>query len=146
MGFLNDFVKGMKDSRLERLCAELGWGVDERIDDKTFGLHFNGDRLTPKRVVYVIDGDGMASFLCKCRAQFSSRTLPDDLLPAMLVRNVDVTVGAWQASVDSGGVSLLLRYNALTAGMDAATFQRICTMMLREVAEVEAGLSGKGLL
>ena len=34
-------------SRLDQLCRENGWSIDERHRN-AIGLHFNGDRITPQ--------------------------------------------------------------------------------------------------
>ena len=151
MGLFTNFARGFGgvtgNGQLDQLCREIGWGIDERNGDG-IALYFKGDRVSSRRTVIVIhpNGDQLMSFICKCRAVFSDRTLPDELLPAILIRNDDLTIGGWVAKLDGGTISLSLRYTALSAGVDAASFSRICSLLIEEVAEVEANLHRNGLL
>ena len=151
MGLLAEFARGVANATgnglLARLCRENGWNIDERHGD-AIALYFKGDRVSPRRTVYVTYPEGKAAmvFTCPCRAEFSARSLPDDLLGAMLLHNDDVTLGGWAAKVDDGSMNLCLQYTGMTAGMNAANFKAICTLMVKEVADVEANLHRKGLM
>lgn len=131
---------------LDRLCRENGWGIDEREGD-VIALYFNGDRTTPRRTVLIhhAAGENFMVFNCPSRAAFS-HTVPDGLMAAMLMRNHSVGIGGWTATVNGGTVTLKLEYTALANAVDAANFKLICSMLVKEVAEIEASLQGKGLL
>lgn len=132
---------------VDRVCRRLDWEIDER-HDCIYGLYFNGDHLVKRRTVHVAynEGDAVMSFFCDSVARFTGDALPDSLLPSLLLRNWEVTIGAWHAKVEDGEVRLGLRYTALSQGVDATTFHMICEGMVKQVAEVEHLLHGKGLL
>lgn len=151
MSRFREFARGVAratgNSRLDRLCRENGWNIDERRG-KAIILHFNGDQITPQRSIIAVydDGDPAMTISGICRAEFRAHNTPDDLLGALLVRNSGVAFGAWTASVDDGEVTLTLQYRALASAVDAALFRVICTLIIKEVAEVEAHLHRRGLL
>jgi hypothetical protein len=141
------YIRPTPPRLLDRLCRENGLEIALR-DDQTIALIFKGDHITQQRTVSVShsEGDVIMCFQCPCRAAFTNRNLPEDLLPVMLARNADVPMGAWVAQIANGTIKLSLQYTALTGGMDAKAFQLVCTLMLKEVAEIELSLSRKGLL
>jgi hypothetical protein len=146
VGFLDTLSRiGSSTGRPDRICEELGWPIDYR-QGNIIGLYFHGDRITPKRLVMVaFDPEvEIITFSCTCQGEF--RRLPDDLLPALMMRNAEVTFGGWVAGLDAGSISLKVHYTALAAGVDAQSFKMICSMMVKEVAEVEGALRGKGLI
>jgi hypothetical protein len=135
------------NSRLDQLCRENGWSIDERHGN-AIGLHFNGDRITPQRTVYVLSGrcDTIMQFSCRSRAVFSGHDLPDELMAAMMVHNKNVSLGGWYADLEENTLTLVLEYMALGAGVNATSFKGICSSMIEEVAQIEANLQRKGLL
>lgn len=147
MGFWDTIASVTGNGRLDRICRELGWTIDERQGDG-IALYFNGDRITPRRTVVVIypEGEQIMFFACNCRGEFLGHNTSDELLGALLVHNDKVTIGGWAARIDGRTLTLSLQYTALAAGVDAASFKMICACMVKEVAEVEAHLQAKGLL
>jgi hypothetical protein len=147
MGFWDTLATVTGNSLLDRLCRESGWSIDER-SGKGIGLHFKGDHVTPQRTVYVFyeEGKPIMGFNCFCRAEYSDQNLPSDLMAALLVRNKSVTAGAWQANIDDGTLRFSLQHLTLAAGVNAHLFRTFCTLMVEEVAQVEAIMRRKGML
>lgn len=130
-------------------CRELNWCIDTE-DGNAFGLDFNGDQVTSVRMVGVVTHEGhendLISFLCRSRAEFSSHSLPDGLLPALLFRNAE-SFGSWYATTDGNDkVRFTCEFTAPSAGIDAAFFQTVCLRLSEEVGNVERELHRKGLL
>ena len=148
---INRFISGTytdrRGSLLDQFCGDLNWNIDER-HGKGIALYFKGDAISPRRTMIVIHGQGdkLVMFNCYSSATFTNRTLPDKLMPAILLRNDDVPIGGWVASIDDGEVNFCLRHTALAAGMEAADFKMIVSMMIEEVRSLEAGFRSKGLM
>jgi hypothetical protein len=134
-------------SKLERLCQENGYSIFSRHGN-SIALEFKGDAVSPHRHVIVRhpEGDPLMAFTAICRAKFTKRTLPNGMLAGLIEHNDELPLGGWAIEDDDGTISLKLKYTALAAGVDAEYFGRICTMMLMEVATIEAEMQERGVL
>jgi len=132
--------------RIERLCRQLGWSVDERLGN-TILLHFN-DPLGTIRKVYIDDGDeGLVSFTVYSFAIMPAQEVPEQVIGYLLRQNSDVSIGAWQVRIDDEGDALCrVAYRALGAGLKADSFKFICESMIGEAAAFDKRMHAAGLL
>jgi hypothetical protein len=161
MSFMRDFFGGFVDGivsgaanhvingrsgdygRIEQLCAELGWSVDER-DGNAIKLHFRSGK------VRISNGNKtLVGFSTHSNAVLPVDRVPADLLAYLLHRNLDdCGMGMWGISVDDDDddVTFHLYYVALGNGLDAEIFKYICESLIKEVADFDAKLRKGGLL
>jgi hypothetical protein len=116
--------------RIERLCRELGWPVDER-EGNVIRLHFNASDGETRKVR--ISG---------------GESVPADLLAYLLRRNLDDGgLGMWGIMVnDDDDVTFLNYYMALGDGLDAEALKYICESLTSEAADFDDKLRQAGLL
>jgi hypothetical protein len=155
-GFFEGFVEGsssalrMHQSRLgtervERLCNESGWHINERSGNSIV-LYFE-DSIVRTRRVRVGAGDRYVGFICGSAAAMPSRKVPYEVLGYLLSRNSQLPAGAWQvAAIDGGKVSFYMTCDVLLKGLDADEFQLICASMAREVHDFDAKMKEAGIL
>ncbi len=155
-GFTSGFVEGaanymasseraVERGRIERLCAELGWDVDE-CDGKSIRLHFK-DPLFGIRKVCINDGDGPVVILAAYSyAIVAASAVPKNLPPSLLMRNAELALGAWEAFVDDDKVFFRVAYCALGNGLDARTFKFICEKLSAEAGAIDQKMQAAGLL
>jgi hypothetical protein len=151
---ISDFAEGFVDSyrsvgRIERLCRELGWSVDEREGNK-IRLHFNiaGGGI---RKISIVNGDEcLITFLAHSSAVFAADDISPKLLAYMLCRNLEGgEIGAWGINIDRNTRSLCsfhVIYRALGDGLNAAALQYICKSLCEETGDFEDKLRQAGLL
>jgi hypothetical protein len=132
--------------RIDRLCQEIGWGVDERTSDGV-ALYFN-DPLVRIRKVMATEGDRLVLFQTFSAAVIPAARLPVQVLGYLLSRNTELATCAWQASVNdnNGNLAFALAYCALVEGLDAYAFKNICEVMVKEAYEFDAKMKAAGLL
>lgn len=158
MGFFVELANGIADGfrasvtddcergRIERLCRELGWSVDER-DARKISLHFK-DPLAGIRKLFISHGDEPLVLI----AVYSYAILPAEKVPPevngyLLSRSAEMPLGAWQASCDSDGdVLFSLRYVAAGRGLTAPLFKFICEALVREAGAFDERMGRAGLL
>ena len=134
-------------ARIERLCREVGWSVDEREDNGVV-LHFT-DPVVRIRKLTVSGGDtGKVALFSVCSAVvLPGRQVPPDVLPHLLVRNTEMVIGGWQAIVmGDGTVGFGVRYFALAAGLDASMFKHLSETLVREVGAFDGKMKAAGLV
>ncbi len=68
------------------------------------------------------------------------------MLKGLLEHNDELPLGGWAIEEEDGAISFKLKYTALAAGVDAEYFGRLCTMMLIDVASIEAEMQERGVL
>ena len=132
--------------RIERLCQEVGWGIDERNSDGVV-LYFN-DPVIRIRKVMVTEGTKVMLISTFSGAVVAASRVPVEVMGYLLTRNTQMAAGAWQASVmdNDGNVKFALAYCALVAGLDATAFKVICEAMVKEVHEFDVKMKVAGLL
>lgn len=133
-------------NRIERLCSELGWSVDER-NGKNILLHFN-DPVVGVRKVRIVDGDDdVVLFTSMSRASIPANQLPPDALAYLLCRNIASScIGMWGMLIEDHIVSFHVMYSALGDGLDAPTLKYICQSLASEAADLDDKLRAEGLL
>jgi hypothetical protein len=133
--------------RIDRLCRELRWSVDER-EGNMIRLHFNGpDGATRK--VRIQNGDGTCvTFSAYSEAVVPMKKVSNGVLAYLLRRNLDGSgIGMWGIYVDDDDdVVFVLLYPALGDGLDAAALQQTCNSLLAEVADFDEKMEAAGLL
>jgi hypothetical protein len=170
MNFMRDFFSGVVDGlvngaanqmrsapgggrasdrgRIERLCRELGWSVDER-DGNAILLHFRAPDGEMRKVRISGGDNSMVGFITHSHAVLSADRVPPDLLGYLLRRNLeDSGMGTWSITVDDddNDVTFHLFYTALGAGLDAQTFEYICESLSSEASHLDDKLRRAGLL
>src|SRR5690348_3411666 len=118
--------------RIQRLCAEKQWNVDEQNGDN-FTLYFK-DKIASKRNLYIHGGDeALIRFYAYSFMIGPADEAPDELPAFLLKRNSELSIGKWEAVVDDEGDLLLrLSYSALGDGMTADVLQLIASSLLGE--------------
>ncbi len=142
----NLLPQGQALGRVEGLCQELGWAVDERNSDG-IALYFH-DSAGGIRKVMVTEGAKVLLISTFSRAVVPSSRVPIQVLGYLLARNTEMAAGAWQASATEhgGSVKFALAYCALSDGLNAAAFKVICEAMVREAHEFDVKMKAAGLL
>jgi hypothetical protein len=155
--FVNGFVAGAMDNMrassspngvaaIEQFCRELCWSVDERVGDRGIVLHFR-DPLMNIRKVLVTCGESIASILTFSAATLLPSQVPQEVLGYLLIRNNELTTGAWRVSAsDDGNASFALAYCALIGGLNADTFKYICETQVKEAHAFDTNMKSAGLL
>jgi hypothetical protein len=133
--------------RIDRLCRELGWTVDER-DGRTVRLHFSG-RNGGTRKVSVVDGDEtIVTFVSHSDAVIPAARVAPDVMAYLLRRNLNESgIGNWAMHVDDEDkVMFALIYQPLGGGIDAQAFKYICESLVNEVADFDGKMRSARLL
>jgi len=138
----NDKERG----RIERLCRQLGWAVDERLGN-TVVLHFN-DALGTIRKAYIDAGDeALVSVTVYGLAFMPAREVPEEIIGYLLRQNSEVAIGAWQVMIDKDEDAVFrVVYRALGAGLTGESFKYICESMIGEAAAFDKRMHAAGLL
>ncbi len=134
--------------RVEACCAQLGWGIDERVGTTGLVLHFKDPVVNIRQILVTVgDGGQLGIVSAFSTADLAPRRLPADLGWHLLVRNAEAHFGAWQLREnDSGNASFACAYTVLVGGLDAPTFKFICESLCKEVHALDAKLQQAGLL
>lgn len=131
--------------RVDQLCNELGWAVNERQADGVL-LHFK-DATVGVRKAVITCGEKVMTFRVWSAASLLPRLVSGEIMAHLLVRNAELTVGSWHAFKDErGNVGFGLVFNHLINGMTAEMFQHICQTMISAGGDLDAKLSALGLL
>jgi hypothetical protein len=132
--------------RFERLCAEAGWGVDQREGD-TISLYFK-EPLTGRRIVNIGNCDGaLPFFYVGSYVSMPSKEVPEEVLGHLLIRNHSIALGGWRAQItDEGKAMFALVYTALGDGLTVNLFKHICEKMAGEVNDFDSKMHKAGLL
>jgi hypothetical protein len=132
--------------RIERLCQELGWSIDER-NSEGVALYFN-DSVIGVRKVLVTEGAKLMLISTFSGAVVPGARVPIEVMGYLLTRNTQLAAAAWQASImdNCGDVKFALAYCALVEGIDTAAFKVICEAMVREAHEFDVKMRAAGLL
>lgn len=146
-GLVEGFVRGVNGhGRIERLCSELGWGIDERNGDK-ITLDFNCP-VVGTRPIFIRGGDEpLVLFAAYSLTIFDSRSVPDMAMSFALWQSGESPMGKWQISLsDDNQAFFILTYNALGAGLDAAALKYICSKMGKTASDFDAKMKREGHL
>jgi len=132
--------------RIDRLCRQLGWSVNER-DGKNTELHFT-DALGKTRLVFIFgDDEPLVTFAVYSFAILPLSKVPEQVLGHLLRQNSELLQPAWQVGVNENDELLFsLRYCALGEGLTAATLKYLCETMLTEVVTFDIKMHKAGLL
>lgn len=130
--------------RIERLCSELGWSIDEQKGDN-FGLAFSGSG--GKRMVYIGKGSSaLPLFVVNSHASFSMKNVPDEPVYFALSGNSKSTFGKWEPREDDDEMRFILAYTALGDGLTPELFKEICLDMVRHANIFDQHMQERGLL
>jgi hypothetical protein len=132
--------------RIERLCQELGWSIDERNGEGVV-LYFNDPAIGVRKVL-VTEGAKVMLISTFSAAVIPASRVPIEVIGYLLTRNTQLAAAAWQAAImDNGGnVKFALAYCALVEGLDTAAFKVICETMVNEAHEFDVKMRAAGLL
>ena len=133
--------------RIDRLCRELGWALDER-DGDTIRLHFN-DPVAGVRKVFISSGDSsLVRFSVFSYAILPEAKVPQEVFGYLLLRNREVPFGGWQMIPpdDDDEVLFNLKYVAIGGGLTAAAFNAVCDSMVTEAIEFDDKMRSAGFL
>ena len=149
MNFLTELIKGFleKDGfgRIERLCGEIGWAIDERGEDRIF-LHFK-DPFAGIRKVFIAAGDELVLFAVYSFAVLPAERVPHEVNGYLVLRNGQMKVGAWQAKEDDDGdVLFCVQFTTSLAGLSAGMFKLACESMICEAQAFDERMIRAGLL
>src|SRR5438046_564567 len=93
--------------RIEGLCRQLHWAVDERQEDQIL-LHFNHPQLGTRKVV-IFHGDAdLVTFAVFSGAYLPARSVPTEVLGHLPTRNKAVSIGGWHVSVGDNGTAFFI--------------------------------------
>lgn len=145
-GLCGNGAQQQESGRIERLCAQLGWAIDER-DRQKIVLHFK-DPLVGIRKVYISHGnEPLVLFAVYSMAILPADSVPPEISSHLLMQSAELAVGGWQASVtDEGEVLFCIRYVASGVGLTPPLFKFICEKMIRGAGEFDAKMQQAGLL
>lgn len=133
--------------RIERLCYELGWPVDEQ-EGNVIRLHFNGSDGEVRKVRISGGDKSLVGFSAHSDAVLSADPIPPDILGYLLRRNLDDSgMGMWGIMVDDDDdVTFLIYYMALGDGLNAEALKYICESLSSEASDFDDKLRRAGLL
>jgi hypothetical protein len=144
MSIVTKLVSSLVGSRPYRLCKSAGLTIEESDGDSAV-VSFEGDRITPRRLMYVGDiNPDLILFNATVRGTIPADRLPAHFLLDLLGRRK--WAGTWTARTTGGEVRLTFQYHALSKGVDADMCMVICRTMIREVGEIENQMAAQGLL
>lgn len=132
--------------RIDRLCRELNWSVDER-SGSVIHLHFNSP--VGVRKVRITSGDeALVTFSAYSLVVMAPENIPTEVLGYLLRRNLDdCGIGMWGLYVDDEErVTFHIMYDALGDGLDPPTLKFICESLLAEVTDFESKMRQAKLL
>jgi len=132
--------------RIERLCRQLGWTVDEWFGN-TIVLHFK-DPLGTIRKVFIDAGDeALVSMAVYSFASLPQREVPQEIIGYLLQQNSWVAIGAWQVMINNDEDAVFrVVYRALEGGLTGESFKYICESMVGEAAAFDKKMQAAGLL
>lgn len=142
MGFFNRLVGGNDGARqIEQWCAELGWGIDDRVDSTGFVLDFKGPFGIRKLLISVSDSGRMASFSALGPTGLHVRQLSGKLMAYLLCQNREM-LGAWQMKIkDEGTITLSVASALILSGMTTSEFKNICSALVTEANDLDTKLN-----
>lgn len=156
MGFFSNLFSGVVSAatrnagvvHIEDLCAQLNWGIDERVGDSGIMLHFK-DPVFGIRPVLIAVGTqgGLCMISSRSNAKIPAARIPGQLACYLLTENGKTGLFAWSLSANDDGtgtfvLSCMTPVPALTPQM----FQHLCTSMAAAAADFDAKLRQAGLL
>ena len=132
--------------RIQRLCAELEWLVDEEDGDK-ITLYFKS-KIAQKRNLFIRGGDeALVRFYAFSYLILPVNEVPEQFPAFVLKRNAELRIGKWEAMVDNeDDLILSLEYWALGDGLTADALQLIASSLMSEADEFDAKMRKAGLL
>ena len=146
-GFVDGYnrARAQAGGHVERLCAELGWPIDEHKGNRR-KLDFH-DSVRGKRPVYVFDKeDGTLRLLTFCDTFFDPRDVPPEVFAYQAARNQSLRFGKWFTGDEGGEIFFGLEYSAFAEGVSAQAFKTICEQMVAEAATFDERMKKAGLL
>lgn len=132
--------------RIDRLCAEIGWSIDER-DANKLTLNFR-DPLVITRPVHIASGDDAIVFFGACSLTLVHVSqVPAEVFVYLLMRNNELPIGKWQLDFDDErNTYFSVVYSALGEGLTPAALKLICEGLVREASEFDVKMHRAGLL
>jgi len=161
MGLFKDLVEGFasgfataaragsprvagRPGAIEACCAQLGWGIDERVGSTGIILHFNDPIVNIRKVLITVGESGhIAVFSTFSPAQF--RQVPPEVMSYLLQRNSQI-FQAWQMTAnDNGTQSFAIAQGVFLQGMTAPIFKASCEMLVKEASDFDSKLRQAGV-
>ncbi len=132
--------------RVERLCRENGWSVDERDGDDCC-LYFNSSFADVRRVRIARGDQALVIISVMSFALLPAQNVPPEVLGYMLERNAEIVLGGWRMVVtDEGQLAFMVTYVAMGLGLNAGLFKHICETLNHEAHEFDVKMQRAGLL
>ncbi len=150
MSILNRFVNAVADGLnignqgvrlIEQWCAELGWGIDDRLDSTGLLLDFKSPFGVRKLLITVTDSGRIGVFVTFSSADLHVRQLSGKLMAYLLCQNREI-LGAWHMKIkDEGTVTLGVSNTLILPGMTASEFKVVCTQLVTEANDLDTKLN-----
>lgn len=136
-GAVNGAANGARAGRLEQICGEVGWNIDERLDDDGIVLHFKCPTVGVRKVL-VCAGARVMTISAYSSLGVCASNMPRELAAYLLLRNQESHFGSWRAKVGDGGRLELSMAHTGFLTMDANFFRVTCSEIVKEVNEFDA--------
>lgn len=131
--------------RIQRLCSELGWSIDERNGDN-YGLEFSCP-AGGKRMVYIGKGSSaLPLFVVNSHVAFNTSDVPDEAFYFAFSGNRESPFGKWEPRESEEEMRFILTYVALGDGLTAELFKRICLDMVKHAGIFDENLRKRGMV
>lgn len=156
-GFVNGFVSAGKNGPshssasgrdvIEACCAQLGWSIDERIQNNGMVLYFKDPIVSIRKLLITVgDAGSIAVMSVFSAAEIPAHQVSSEVLGYLLSRNTAMVCPAWQISANDGKIGFSVAYGTHVRGLDAPLFKVLCETMCKEVHEFDSKLRQAGIL
>ncbi len=139
---------GSGRSRVEALCSEIGWSIDERIGNDGIVLHFRDPIIRVRKIIVSCGSGGeLIGISTLSEAALDAGRLPPAATAYLLHRNAELMFPAWQMGVGRDeNVRFTLAYCAMAQGLSAGFFKTLCETMVGEARAFDEKMRESGLL
>lgn len=156
-GFVNGFVSAAKSGpshssasgreMIEACCAQLGWSIDERLDNNGMVLYFKDPIVSIRKLLITVgDAGSLAVMSVFSGAEIPAHQVSSEVLGYLLSRNTAMVCPAWQIAANDGKIRFSVAYGTLVRGLDAGLFKVLCETMCKEVHDFDSKLRQAGIL
>jgi hypothetical protein len=147
MGFFDRLTSSFSSANqgvklVEQWCAELGWGIDSRIDSTSLILDFKDPLCGIRKLLITVGESGrMAGLSVFSVVDLHVRQLSGKLMAYLLHRNNDM-LGAWGMKIkDDGSITLCVAHTLVLQGMDAGLFRTLTQELLKEANDLDTKMN-----
>jgi hypothetical protein len=146
MGFFDRLTSSFSSANqgvklVEQWCAELGWGIDDRLDSTGIILDFKSPFGVRKVMIAVTDSGRIGSFVTFSAADLHVHQLTGKLMAYLLCQNREI-LGGWHMKIkDDGTIKLGVSNTMILPGMTAGEFKAVCTQLATEANDLDTKLN-----